>query len=213
MPSGVETKQNKVCVCVCGVCSQLYKTCAWGWLSVCPSVSVCLSTWNKERYQWLQCYTGNSKSTAFKSYGVKQERKSYAWALSSPWPVFAALHTVEASEVTQMSSCESQVAYQRIQPFSRSEKRSTVNVWFIGCGLYTCVYIGVACVYNYITCVLYTYAQNNIYAPRVCTLVLFICKLLHFHAMYKDQDTSLVRTHYKSGHLTNQDTSVVRTHY
>ena len=50
-------------------------------------------------------------------------------------PVFAALHTVEASEVTQRSSRESKAAskrYLRIQLSSTgsgSEKRSTVSAW------------------------------------------------------------------------------------
>ena len=58
------------------------------------------------------------KSTAFKSYGVKQK------------------HSVEASEVTQRSFCESKAAfkrYLRIQLSSRSKKRSTVSarLWIL----------------------------------------------------------------------------------
>ena len=64
-------------------------------------------------------------------------------------PVFTALHTVEASEATPRSNCESKTAfkrYLRIQLSSRSEKPCAR-----GCGLYACVYIGVACVYNHNT--------------------------------------------------------------
>ena len=53
-------------------------------------------------------------------------------SIASPRPLFAALHTVKASEVTQRSSRESKAAFKRylqIQLLSRSEKRSIVSAW------------------------------------------------------------------------------------
>ena len=45
-----------------------------------------------------------------------------------PQPVFAALHTVEASEVTQRSGCESKAAFKHYQLSGRSEQRSNERV-------------------------------------------------------------------------------------
>ena len=70
---------------------------------------------------------------------------------ASPRPVFAALHTVKASEVTQWSSRESKATFKRylqIQLFNRSEKQSIVEC--VSWTLYACVYVRVACVYNYV---------------------------------------------------------------
>ena len=80
-------------------------------------------------------------------------------SIASPRPVFAALHTVEASEVT---SCESKATFKhlRIQLSSRSEKRLTECVAVE----YTHVYITVTCMYNLyskLTRALYTCALVN----------------------------------------------------
>ena len=53
-----------------------------------------------------------SLSTAFKSYGVKQDHKSQLlMCIASPRPVFATLLTVEASEATErlMYECSESV--------------------------------------------------------------------------------------------------------
>ena len=95
------------------------------------------------------------KSTAFKRYGVKQERKGQSaseYCLSSAGN--AVLHTVEASENTQKSSHESKTAfkcYLRIQLYPVGARND--QLWALVCGLYLCVYIRSSRmhVYNYST--------------------------------------------------------------
>ena len=135
----------------------------YGTWSVCVCLCVCLSvrtysrtTRNKaakKRHQWVQFHTGLIFKQAIfvKPLRSKVKRSAKANMLmstASPRPVFAALHTVMASQVTQRSSRESKAAfkrYPRIQVSSRSEKRG------VHLSLYACVYIVVACVYRCVT--------------------------------------------------------------
>ena len=70
---------------------------------------------------------------------------------ASPRPVFATLHTVKVSEVTQRLNCESKATfkrYLRIQLSSRSEKQSTERVVLDYTHVFTHDEIADACVYN-----------------------------------------------------------------
>ena len=68
-----------------------------------------------------------------KLWREKERKSQYANDTASPRPVFAALHFVNASEVTQRTICESKAIfnrYPRIRLSSRSEKR-LVFVYYI----------------------------------------------------------------------------------
>ena len=94
-------------------------------------LSLCLSA--KKRYQHIQCHTGLIYKMAIfvnplRSLAMVWNNQKSQEVLPHLGQSFAALLTVEASEVTQRSRHESKTVfkcYLRIQLSSRSEKRST----------------------------------------------------------------------------------------
>ena len=111
-----------------------------------------------------------SETTVFKNYGVKHERKSQLlMSTASPRPVFAALHTVEASKVTQRSSRESKPAFKRTYKYSYPVGVRNNRLWAHDCGLYTFVYIAVTCV-----CALYIMRMHKVIRAENCTSILAV---------------------------------------
>ena len=99
---------------------------------------------------------------------------------ASPRPVFAALHTVKASEFTQKSSRESKAAfkgYLQIQLSSRSDKRECVVVD------YTHVYIGVTCIYNCGTRLTHTVMILASFDLSTCCIAIIIIIVLHYFTL------------------------------
>ena len=112
----------------------------YGTRLVCQCVCVSVATYSrttrnkavKKQYQRVQCHTGLIyKQVIFVNPVMARNTSNMLMSTASPRPVFAALHTVKASKVTQKSSRESQAAFKRylqIQLSGRSEKRSTEHV-------------------------------------------------------------------------------------
>ena len=120
-----------LCLCV---------THGWLTLGVLVCHSVCYHVFCQRTTRWEKSNTNGfsatqvrfykwrfSKSTVFKSYG--SDKANMLMSTASPWLVFATLHTVEASEVTQRSGCKSFKCYLWIELSSGSEKLSTVSSW------------------------------------------------------------------------------------
>ena len=128
---------------------------------VCMCVCVSVSTYShamrnkvaKNWYQWVHCYTGLiCKQVIFVNPPCSKvmacntsEKANRLMCAASPRPVFAVLHNVKASEVTQKSHCESKAAFKcYLQILLSGETRNNrLSAWI--CGLYACVYIAVAC--------------------------------------------------------------------
>ena len=125
-------------------------------LSICPSVDYHVfchyaRQGSPPKYQWFQCYTSRilknefHKSTAFKSYGVKQEQKSqYAdeYCLTST-------SLCRIGHWKHQKLLKGQVVSQWLHWNAFYEHSYTVGarnnwLWARGCGLHACVYMAAA---------------------------------------------------------------------
>ena len=133
-----------VCVCVCESVSTYF----------CTMRSKGLAT--KKRYRQVQCHTGliynqaifvNPLHSKVMVYNTNKKANMII-CTSSPRPAFAALHTVEALKLLNRQivsqKLHSNTMYEYSYPVKARNDR--LSAWIYG--LYTCIYIAVACVYN-----------------------------------------------------------------